>query len=156
MIQNQCSVQQALDLYEVDYQAWIEATLQCLQEGRLGDLDVVHLLEEVEDLGRRNKRKAQSLLIRLWEHLLKLRYWEAALGENRGHWLAEVRSFRQQLQGELEDSPSLRRYLVEIQEDCYGKARLLVADRSQLPLALFPELGGVEIDRVLDESWFLE
>ncbi len=53
---------------------WLETTAQILREGHLSALDTANLLEEIEDLGRSEKRAVYSNLKILWMHLLKFKY----------------------------------------------------------------------------------
>ncbi|PSO49206.1 MAG: DUF29 domain-containing protein [Cyanobacteria bacterium SW_9_44_58] len=141
-------------LYEKDYNLWILKTVNKLESREFSKLDLDNLIEEVADLSKRSKRKLQSLLIKLIEHLLKLTYWENENQKSKGHWRAEIRNFRQQINLELDDSPSLKPYLLEIYNDCYHKGRAIAADRSQLPLETFPETPMADLENILDENWF--
>ncbi len=67
----------AKSLYDTDYNLWVIKTVQQLKNKDLESLDWENLIEEVLDLSRRDKRKMESLLTRLIEHLLKLGYWES-------------------------------------------------------------------------------
>ncbi len=145
--------QQQKKLYDTDYNLWVLETVRKLENREFNLLDLENLIEEVLDLSKRTKRKLQSLLIKLIEHLLKFTYWELERENNRGHWLAEIRSFRQQIDLELEDSPSLKPYLLEIFEDCYQKGRTLAVDRSQLPPDTFPKEPIANLEKILDENW---
>lgn len=140
-------------LYNTDYNLWVLETVRKLENGEFYSLDLENLVEEVLDLSKRTKRKLQSLLIKLIEHLLKFTYWELEREKNRGHWLAEIRNFRQQINLELQDSPSLKPYLSEIFEDCYDKGRTLAIDRSQLPAHTFPKKTIAHLEQILDENW---
>lgn len=140
-------------LYDTDYNLWVLETVRKLENGEFDSIDLENLIEEVLDLSKRTKRKLQSLLIKLIEHLLKFAYWELERDKNRGHWLAEIRNFRQQINLELEDSPSLRNYLLDRFEDCYQKGRTLAVDRSQLPPHTFPEEPIANLEQILDENW---
>ncbi|KKI99139.1 DUF29 domain-containing protein [Prochlorothrix hollandica] len=146
--------QSRLSLYEQDYQLWLMATARQLSERQFDDLDIEHLLEEVLELGRRDKRRLESLLTRLWEHLLKLRYWEAERIQNRGHWEGEITNFRVQIKRELKVSPSLQRYLEEVMGECYGDARRVVARRAELPLEVLPEEPISTLEELLSFDWF--
>jgi signal transduction histidine kinase len=140
-------------LYDTDYNLWVLETVEKLKNRDFNSLDLDNLIEEVLDLSRQDKRKIQSLLIQLFEHLLKLKYWEAERPYNKGHWEAEIRNFRQQINIQLEDSPSLRKHISEVFNDSYKKGRALASDRSQLPLNTFPENPIATVERALDENW---
>ncbi len=141
-------------LYDTDYNLWVLETVKQLQKREFNALDLDNLIEEVADLSRRDKRKLESLLTRLIEHLLKLKYWQSEREQNFGHWQGEVRTFRKQIKKELKASPSLKGYCQEIFEECYQDAREIVSDRSQLPLSTFPKKAIANFDQVLDENWF--
>ncbi|MGI0483665.1 DUF29 domain-containing protein [Geminocystis sp. CENA526] len=140
-------------LYDTDYNLWVLETVKQLQNRDLDSLDWENLIEEVLDLSRRDKKKLQSLLIKLCEHLLKLKYWHSEYQYNKGHWEAEIRNFRQLINLELEDSPSLKPYLVENFYTCYKKGRLIAIDRSQLQATTFPEEPIAPLEQILDENW---
>ncbi|MDB9312946.1 DUF29 domain-containing protein [Spirulina sp. CS-785/01] len=140
-------------LYETDYNLWVLDTVKKLKEQDFAALDLEELIDEILDLSRREKRKLESLLTRLFEHLLKLQYWNSERERNQGHWQGEIRNFRIQIQRELKASPSLKRHLVDIFHDCYQDARKIVADKTQLSLETFPETPLAELEKVLDENW---
>ncbi len=141
------------NLYDTDYNLWILETVTKLENRDFNSVDWDNLIEEVLDLSKRDKRKLQSLLIKLFEHLLKLKYWHSEYDYNKGHWEAEILNFRQQINMELEDSPSLKPYLSEKFPDCYDKGRAIAAKRSQLPLNTFPEKPIAPLKQILDENW---
>jgi len=140
-------------LYETDYHLWILETVEQLQNREFEAVDWENLIDEVSDLSRREKKKLKSLLRNLWEHLLKLKYWQSEVERNQSHWKGEVRNFRKQIRDELEDSPSLKNYLKDISGDCYQDAKEIVSDKAQLPLDTFPESAIAPLEKVLDENW---
>jgi len=147
------SKQAQKQLYESDYYLWVLETVKQLQNRNLEAIDWENLIDEVSDLSRREKQKLRSLLTRLMEHLLKLKYWEFQLKDNETHWKREILNFRQQLQEILADSPSLKPYIEEVYPECYRKGRKLASTASELPLASFPESPIAPLDQVLDENW---
>ncbi|MEN9223465.1 MAG: DUF29 domain-containing protein [Thermostichus sp. BF3_bins_97] len=64
-------------LYDTDYQDWLEKTASCLKDRNFESLDLNHLIEEIEGLGKSDRRAISSYLIQLIEHLLKLQYWQS-------------------------------------------------------------------------------
>jgi hypothetical protein len=143
-------------LYEVDFNLWLEETAKLLRQGQLEQLDIENLLEEIEAMGRSEKRAVASLLTRLFEHLLKLTYWRSQQEYNIRHWRGEILNFRKQIKRELKASPSLKPYLLNILDECYQDAREIVAETSGLSLELFPEIPIANGDQLLDEQWFPE
>ena len=141
-------------LYETDYNLWIVETAQKLQSRDLDNLDWDNLIEELLSLSRSDKRKLESLLMRLIEHLLKLSYWEIEKERNQNHWKGEIRSFRLQIISLLEDSPSLKPYTRDILGKCYANSCKVVGDKTQLPLSTFPAQPIATLEQVLDEDWF--
>ncbi|PSO49224.1 MAG: DUF29 domain-containing protein [Cyanobacteria bacterium SW_9_44_58] len=147
------SQQKQKQLYETDYHLWVLETVKQLQNQNLDSLDWENLIEEVLDLSKREKRKLQSLLKRLLEHLLKLKYWDNEIQTNQRHWRGEIANFRQQIKYQLEDSPSLKSYLMEIFLQSYQDARIIASEKSGLPLSTFPVEPIAPLDQVLDENW---
>jgi uncharacterized membrane-anchored protein YjiN (DUF445 family) len=145
--------QKQKSLYDTDYNLWILETVEKLKKKNFQSIDLENLIEEVLSLSKRDKRKLQSLLKRLIEHLLKLKYWESEIRRNQNHWKREIRNFRQQIKAELTDSPSLKDYLVEIFDDCYQNGKRLASDVSGLSLNTFPEKPLATLEQILDENW---
>ncbi len=115
-------------LYDQDYYLWLRTTINQLRAGQFSDVDLDNLLEELETMGRREKRAIESLLIKLLEHLLKLKCWDSERERNQGHWKGEIRTFRRDIKKALQDSPSLKPYILEIFDECYQDARTEASD----------------------------
>ena len=144
----------AQTLYDQDYYLWLRTTINQLRAGQFSSVDLDNLLEELESMGRSQKRTVRSLLIRLFEHLLKLTYWDMERECNEGHWKGEIRTFRREIKDELKDSPSLKPYILEIFDECYQDARKEASDRSQLPIDTFPVAILGSLEQILHENWF--
>lgn len=138
-------------LYDQDYYLWIRTTINQLRTGQFSAVDLENLLEELETIGRSEKRAIESLLTKLLVHLLKLKCWDSEREGNQGHWLGEIRTFRREIKHELKDSPSLKTYILEIFDECYQDARLEASDRSQLPLDIFPLIPIASLEQILDD-----
>jgi Domain of unknown function DUF29 len=141
-------------LYDQDYYLWIRTTINQLRTGQFSAVDLENLLEELETMGRSEKRAIESLLTKLLVHLLKLKCWDSERERNQGHWQGEIRTFRRQIKKSLKDSPSLKPYILEIFDECYQDARKEASDRSELPLDIFPLTPIASLEQILDENWF--
>lgn len=140
-------------LYDADYQLWLDRTVAQLKARDFSSLDLENLIEEIESLGRREKSAISSYLMRLCEHLLKLKYWEAEREMCFRCWKLEVRNFRLQIQEELEASPSLKSFLPNIFAKQYRNGRKLFLDVSDLNKKLIPEEPDFTLEQALDEDW---
>ncbi|MBE9195055.1 DUF29 domain-containing protein [Synechocystis sp. LEGE 06083] len=140
-------------LYETDYNLWILETVKKMQCRDVESLDWENLIDEVLSLSKSDKRKLESLLMRLIEHLLKLGYWETKKERNRNHWKGEIINFRKQIKRLLRDSPSLKPYLSSVFKECYQDARDVVSQISDLPISTFPEQPIATLEQLLDEDW---
>ncbi len=140
-------------LYGTDYQLWLEQTIAQLQTHDFGHIDLENLIEEIKSLGKRDKRAICSYLMRLCEHLLKVKYWQQERETCIRGWKLEIRNFRLQIQLILKDSPSLKNYLQEnfIQE--YQNGRKLFLDATGLKSDMIPADPCFSLEQVLDEDW---
>ena len=93
-------------LYEVDYLLWTEETIAKLKARDFDQVDLENLIEEIEDLGRSQKRELKQRLKTLLEHLLKRLY--VTMPQEYNGWERTIREQRQQIKLELMDSPSLK------------------------------------------------
>jgi hypothetical protein len=106
-------------LYEQDFYAWAKAQADLLRAGRYSELDLEHLIEEVEDSGESLKRSVRSSIRTNIEHLLKLQH--SPPREPRGGWYDIVLTQRSELLDEL--TASIRREVEPALPDLYDRAR---------------------------------
>ena len=140
-------------LYDTDYQLWLEQTVAQLKARDFSSLDLENLIEEIESLGRSQKNAVSSCLMRLCEHLLKIKYWETERETCLRGWRSEVRNFRLQIQEDLEASPSLKSFLELVFIKQYKNGRKLFLDASDLSGKLIPEEPEFTLEQALDEDW---
>ena len=140
-------------LYEQDYYLWLKKTASLLRDGRLSELDIANLLEEIEDMGRSQKQAVKSnLRVVLW-HLLKYKYQPSRQSNS---WRATIREHRNRLDEDLVDSPSLKRYFTSVFAQCYQKARALAADETGLPSETFPSESPFTPEETLNPDYLPE
>ncbi|MBD2178667.1 DUF29 domain-containing protein [Pseudanabaena sp. FACHB-1998] len=141
------------NLYENDFNLWVEATAQLLREGRLTELDVVNLLEEVESMGNSNKLALSSDLVVVLLHLLK---WQYQPNKRTRSWEKSIAEHRRRIRKIFQNSPSLRNYFQQTFNECYVDARKQVKIETRLPLDYFPEIYPFTPQQVLDEEFLPE
>lgn len=140
--------------YNTDYHKWVEETVKQLQNRNYEGIDWEHLIEEVADLSGREKDKLMSLLTRLFEHFLKVAYWESEREYNLRGWLGEIQNFRIQLLRLFKKSPSLKPFMLEIFDECYQDACKIMSKKIGLELTDFPTIPIANPTQALDENWF--
>jgi hypothetical protein len=106
-------------LYDTDFVEWSARTAELVRAGRFQDVDLEHLAEEIEDLGKGDQRAVRSQLARMLIHLLKQRIQPERAGSS---WRRSVLAAQREIEFLLEDSPSLRRYLQENLQKIYRRA----------------------------------
>lgn len=139
--------------YLADFNLWIDQTAQLLRESRWHEIDVPHLIEEVEDLGKSERRGIASQLTRLLQHLLK---WQYQPQRRSDSWLDSITDARTQIELAIEDSPSLKYYPAEQLDESYKRARRQAARQTSMAISMFPDLCPYSPELVLAEDWLPE
>ncbi|MFN9175857.1 MAG: DUF29 domain-containing protein [Synechocystis sp.] len=138
-------------LYDTDFNLWIEQTINQLKSGNLRDLDRENLIDEIESMGRSDKREIRSRLIVLLMHLLKYQYQPK---KQTRSWISIINTQRNEIELVLKDSPSLRPYVNEDLPECYQKAIRSAVNETNLPLTTFPADCPFSPEQVLDPDYF--
>jgi hypothetical protein len=137
--------------YDQDLVAWALDNAGLLRAGRLSEIDSEHLAEELEDLGKSERRALASHLRILVTHLLK---WQHQPGLRGPSWRLSILNARAAVQEVLADSPSLAREAAPQMEKTYAQARDNAIGETGLPETLFPRTCPFTIERVLaDDFW---
>ena len=141
-------------LYEQDFVAWCEDTANKLKKRDLNHLDFENLIEEIESLGRSDRRELKNRLTVLFAHILKRIYVNSP--ENFNGWELTIIEQRRQIQDLLEDSPSLKSYLAEILAKVYANA--LNDVQFEYKQTEFPQTWQFEIetDLLLSQKYWEE
>lgn len=139
--------------YTKDFSEWISQTAQLLREHRWHEIDVPSLIEEVEDLGKSERRGIASQLTRLLLHLLK---WQYQPQRRSDSWLDSITDARTQIELTIEDSPSLKSYPAEQLETSYQRARRQAAQQTKIEIAVFPEQCPYSLEQILADDWLPE
>src|SRR5919201_4502011 len=122
--------------YDTDFYRWTQKQAAALRAKDFAALDLENLAEEVESLGRSDRRAIVSHLERLLLHLLKWREHPQGRGPS---WRSTIRHAQREIAKLLAESPSLHDYPSRQMAAAYRHAREDAADETGLPLATFPE-----------------
>ena len=139
------------ETYERDFYAWANEQAALLRAGRLGEADIAHIAEEIESMGKTEKRELVSRLSVLLLHLLK---WRTQPGRRGPSWIATIKVQRNDLQDHLDDNPSLKALVPQAMSRAYGNAVLNAEAESGLPGAAFPSACPWTFEQVVDPDFW--
>ena len=111
-------------LYETDFLLWTEATVAKLKAKDFDHVDLENLIEEIESLGRSEKKEVRNRLKTLLEHLIKRIYID--MPQEFNGWERTIREQQAEIKVELEDMPSLKRFWDQLFDVAWGLALLKV------------------------------
>jgi len=139
-------------LYNKDFLLWTEQQVNHLRQGRWAELDVEHLTEELEALGRSEQRELGSYLQVLLMHLLKCQYQPE---RRTSSWNNTLSNCRDGIQDCLEDTPSLQRFLQDAEwvQKYYRRARREAVKETGLSVETFPSDCPYTIEQILNPTF---
>ncbi len=94
-------------LYETDFVEWADHTAELLRQGKFGEVDLEHLVEEVEGLSGSDRSAVSSQLYRMLKHLVKQQIQPERRGKS---WIASIEDAQFRAKYIVRQSPSLRRF----------------------------------------------
>lgn len=140
-----------MNLYDRDFYQWTQKTAYFLKQRKFEAVDWDALIEEIEALGRSEKRAIRSYLVVVIKHLLK---WQYQPGERSGSWKASIRNSRASLLELLEDNPSLRGdFVIESVAKVYNRAREEASEETTIFLDKFPIECPYSSEQLLDTEF---
>lgn len=140
-----------LNLYDKDFYAWTQEQAGLIKDNLLGKLDLIHLQEELINMGASEKRELGSRLTILLMHLLKWKYQPTRRGVS---WELTIREQRLEVKDVLADNPSLKSIIDTVCCNSYDKAILKAAKEAKLSPNAFPETCEWTIDQILDSNFY--
>jgi len=150
------SISDTSKLYDIDFYLWVQTTAQLLKERKLDMVDFDNLIEEIESMGKSEKKELKSRLTTLIENLLKIKYWQSEKANNARGWRQTIVEQRRQIEYILSDSPSLRGLLGEIWSECYVNARKDLIKKYELDGELFPREPAFSLEDILNDDYIPE
>jgi Domain of unknown function DUF29 len=139
--------------YDTDFYAWSLHNAALIRAGRLSEVDLTHVAEEIESMGKANKRELISRLAVLLAHLLK---WKFQPGLRGNSWKYTIDTQRFEVQDVLNESPSLKHEIHEQVDHAYKKAVMLAAAETGFNRNTFPENCPFSLLDALNETFFPE
>ncbi len=138
------------NLYEEDFCRWADQQALLLKTGRIDQLDLSNLIEEVEDMGKSIKRGLQSQLVRLMMHIIK---WEIQPQKRSHSWVSSINDARTQIDLTQYHHPSLNnQYIQSIWESSFTLAKRYAQKETRLQT----NMTNLSWQEVFEEDYFLD
>jgi len=140
--------------YDTDFLDWTQEQAALLRARRWDALDLEHLAEEIEDMGREQKLALQSLLRQILLHLLKLALSPACAP--RAKWTEDIIELRDRAQTRIEATPSLKHFAPELFAKAWQQARRAAQKSFDLydEQVHVPAVCPYSLEQVLDPDYF--
>ncbi len=139
------------DAYQDDFYAWAMQQAALLRAGRFAVADIENIAEEIESMGRVEKRELVNRLTILLMHLLK---WQFQPGFRSASGSSSIREQRIRLRSHLQDNPSLKAKLDEAYAEAYELAVIGAARETGLPEGLFPAALPYRFEEAMDAGFW--
>jgi hypothetical protein len=147
------AAEQMNSLYDRDFFEWTTQIARLLREGRFAELDVEHLAEEIEDVGKRDQRGVWSHLRVVVHHLLK---WQFQSERRSRSWKASITTHRITLSKIFKQSPSLKRSAREELAETYDEAVGVAMDETGLARECFPTECPYTFEQIINFDFLPE
>jgi hypothetical protein len=138
-------------LYDRDFYAWANEQAALLRAGRLSEADIEHVAEEIESMGKSEKRELVSRLTVLLLHLLK---WQFQPSRRGSSWETSIANTRDDLADHLADNPSLRAHIDAAIAAAYKRAYREAATETGLGKHAFPTPCPWSFEQMMAENFW--
>ncbi|MBF0343767.1 MAG: DUF29 domain-containing protein [Nitrospirae bacterium] len=138
-------------LYDTDFYQWTIYNAALLRQGRFSELDVENIAEEIETMGRSEKRELINRLSVLIMHLLKLQYQPQ---QHSKSWITTIGSQRTDIEFLLEDSPSLEHEIELIIEKAYERAKVRFQKDTGISQERLPDSCPYTFEQLIDDNFW--
>lgn len=136
--------------YERDFSLWIERQVELLREKKFEQLDLEHVIEELNYMAAKVRRELRSRLRMLIMHLLKCEFQPARKSRS---WLDTLAEQRDEIRDIIKESPSLEKHIQHYADQAYEAACNRAVLQTGLPRSSFPAANPYTIDQLLDSEF---
>ncbi len=138
-------------LYETDFYQWALHNAGLLKQGKLADIDIENVAEELESMSRSEKKELRNRLAILMMHLLK---WQYQPQHRSMSWKLTINTQRADIELVLEDSPSLKHNIEITIEDAFKRAESLFEKETNISKKYLPQTCPYTFEQLSDyEFW---
>lgn len=139
--------------YEKDFYAWTAANALLMKEGKMDELDIENLIEEIESMGRSEKWELINRLAVLISHLLKWQHQTSLRGRS---WELTIKEQRRRIDYHLKENPSLKGKMDEFLKESYQLALIKAEKETGLNESTFPQECPYDFQKIIDDEFYPE
>jgi hypothetical protein len=139
--------------HDEDFYGWSLTEANLLRQGKFHELDIKHLIEELECMGASEKRELISRMAQLLMHLLKWQFQPSLRGNS---WRISIKKQRRGIQRIMAENPSLKSKLDGCLLDAYEDAKDDAMDETGLDEKTFPNACPYTLEQITNEEFFPE
>lgn len=139
--------------HDEDFYGWAMTEVQLLKEGKLNELDIDNLIEELENMGVSEKNQLENRLSQLLMHLLK---WQFQHNLQSKSWEISIKKQRRGIRKIIRQNPSLKAKIDQCLRDAYQDAREDAADETGLDEKTFPAQCPYTFEQLMDDTFYPE
>jgi hypothetical protein len=143
----------ATNTYHGDIIAWANEQARLLRAGLFTELDIEHLAEEIEDVGKSEQRELENRMTVLLAHLLK---WQHQPERQGNSWRNTIKSQRDRIARRIQKTPSLKADLNDAAwwRDVWADALDIAVKETGLLYEAFPESCPWTLNQVMDADFW--
>jgi uncharacterized protein DUF29 len=140
-------------LYDRDFYAWANEQAALLRAGRLTEADIENIAEEIDSIGRDEKRELINRLAVLLSHLLKWQFQPAFRGNS---WRLTIEEQRNRVDDHLGDNPSLKSQLDQALRTAYRSAANEASIETGFARSTFPAECPYTYEQIMNPDFWPE
>jgi hypothetical protein len=140
-------------LYDRDFYAWANEQAGLLRAGKLSEADIEHIAEEIESMGKSEKRELVNRLAVLLLYLLK---WQHQPVFRCTSWRLTIKEQRNRPEDHLADNPSLKSSLSKTMAAACRHAVLSASRETGMEPTAFPATCPWSPDQIMDSTFYPE
>lgn len=137
--------------YDQDVIAWAQEQAKLLRAGRFEALDIEHIAEEIEDVGKSEQRELESRMAVLIAHLLK---WQYQPQRRSSSWERTIKVQRKDVMLRIKRTPSLNVALADAEWLGGAWRDAVVRAIKETGLDVFPEDLPWTVAQILSQDFF--
>lgn len=137
-----------MSLYDQDFYLWTQQQAALLKAGALSQLDIENLTEEIESMGKSQKKELISRMVILLMHMLK---WDHQSDRRGRSWLKTIATQRTEIEILLYDNPSLKNELSNTVLKAYRLAVKQASTETGLGIGSFPLNCAYTIEQIMGD-----